>query len=336
MPDVQQNTPTLDPVDAVQQHAKSNEAAAMELADDLVWKDPLDEPVDDPAEPDTEAEAKPPEKAEPDPVAEEKKTDDDRKTFAELEAMAAEKRRERQEREARDRRDAAARDLDRERDDFERRRRAFEAAERELEADPIEYLQRRKGWDPSVAAEKIVGKTLRPAEAELRELLEAQAREIKTLRERYETDTQARQRMEQEARDQAHLQATYSQWQALSADAERFPELAWRDPEERRWRGDRMADRLREAYPGRQFSHEEVAAWVEHDLQEQNKKRAAAAGTSSGGTDGAPAGNGAGTKRPPATLTNDLASQSASSGPESRDWDTRRKNALRELSKAGW
>jgi hypothetical protein len=253
-------------------------------------------------------------------------------SLSELEQLAAQKRRERMEREANDEAGRRLRDFDREREEFERRRRDFEAHERELLADPFEYAEKRKGWDRSQAAEKLVAKQLRPTEELLKEQIEALKAELSTFRNETKAEREQRERAEQEASERARYESTYASWDTLSANTERFPHMAKLPSAIRRMYGDHVANLLTEA--GVPWTQEEIANRVEHDLASKYGIQAEANGSKAGELkrDGSPQG---GAKPPPSTLTNDLAGQSAGSQRSLLDPEVRRANALREAERLG-
>jgi hypothetical protein len=253
--------------------------------------------------------------------------------LAELEKLAAEKRRERMQREQQAEHDRRFRDFDREREEVERRRTALEQRERELLSDPLDYAERHKGWDRSQAAERLVAKQLRPAEEVLRERLEATEARLAKFETESKAEKEARERRERESQERAHWEHTYNSWETLSSNIERFPHMAKLPSPIRRQYGDHVADLLNAA--GRQWTQEDVATLVEQDLASRYGKSEAAANGSSAGEskkDGSPRG---GEKPPPSTLTNDLASQSAGSTRSLLDPEVRRQNALREAERLG-
>lgn len=310
------------------------------INDDSIEVDTPSDGADDAAEQGGEASEKPKKAAKA--AKDEKATGDDakgdekpkRKSLAELEELAAQKRRERKEREAREAGEKRARDLDREREEIERQRRDVERAKEALRKDPVAYMERELGLDPSVAAEKLVNSQLRPAEAKLQEIVAKQQAELEALRKRYETDTETRERQAREAQEHAHREAIYSQWDKISGDAEKFPHTSKLPTPLRRQYGDHVANLLTAA--GIDWTPDDVAAQVEHDLAERFAAAVADNAGSSAGenddTDGSPAG---GKKPPPKTLTNDLASESAGISRDLLDPEVRRQNALREAARLG-
>lgn len=318
----------LEASDAIDQIDRADRAAALDLANDFPFSENSEE-----AEAEADAE-KPDEAPAKTPPAKVEATDAGegtapRKRLADL---AAEKRRERMEKDAQAKAEAKARDFDIERAEFERRQREFERREKQLEADPFEYLEKHRGWDRSQAAERLVAGQLRPESEQMRQVIEAQGAELKALRERYDTDTQTKAQAEQEARWHAHQEATYSAWDGLSGDREKYPLTSRLPPMVRRQYGDHVANLLAEAYPGRRFSQEEIATEVENDLAGDEP----AGAPSSGGRVETAGANGAGKQRPPDTLTNDLASQTAGSDRAELDPSYLRKQAMREAAKMKW
>lgn len=322
----------LEATEAIDKIDRADRAAALDLAADFPFKDGAEE-VEAEEAAKAEEQAAPEKKPEPKTEAPPLQADPEiRRGSRALAELAAEKRREREAKEAERQREQRQRDLDRERDDLERERRAFAAERDRLKADPFGYAEKELGLDRSAAAERLVAGTLRPEEAKLREMLEQQAAELTRLRERYESDTTTRAKQEQEAAQRAHMNAVYSSWDGISGDKTKFPLTARLPPMVRRQYGDHVADLLAEAYPGRRFSQEEIAAQVEHDLSSDEP----AGEPSSGRRDETAGANGAGKKRPPDTLTNDLASQTAGSDRELLDPSILRKNAMREAAKLKW
>jgi hypothetical protein len=316
----------LEAADAIDQIERADRAAALELAEDFPFTESTEE-----AEAEATADDPDPEPAKPKaPAAKEEPAGDPKpKRLADL---AAEKRRERMEAEASRAREQRQRDVDRERDDLERERRAFQAERERLKADPFGYAEKELGLDRSAAAERLVASTLRPEEAKLREMVEQQAAELRTFREKYETEAKTKVQRDEEARWQAHQEATYSSWDNVSGDREKYPLTSRLPPMVRRQYGDYIANLLADAHPGRRFSQEEIAIEVENDLRADEPVGEPGSGT----RDETAGANGAGKKRPPDTLTNDLASETAGTLRDLLDPSTLRKNAMRAAAKLKW
>lgn len=257
-----------------------------------------------------------------------------RRSLSELQDLAAAKRQERQKHEAQRHREQQERDAGARLQELEARQRQLDERERRLREDPMAYFQQDLGLDPSVAAERVMARQLRPQEEQLREQNVALQARLDALEKRYETDAETRQRDEAQRAQKAQTDAVYNRWDTLSGNEETYPLLAQLPAPLRRRYGDYVADLLTEA--GESWTPEDVAAQVEHDLAELGAK-AQQRGGGKAEDDGKARGTSktAKARKPAGEITNDLASESTGSVRSSLDRETRRQNALKEAARLG-